>query len=130
MLGKHVFGTVPWSHGDHKFLETCGKQKKNFTISNVLTHSLLEILLKMRFHAICEVFWSLSGCKELKVIHFVALWSRCEMLSSGMHRKQKFEKKRKNLNRFKSDTAVLTFSFRLFSSPLFSRFLSHLVGIY
>ena len=67
------------------------KTIKNCTISNVLTHSLLEILLKMRFHAIWEVFWSLSGCKELKVIQFVALWSRCEMLSSGVHREQKFE---------------------------------------
>ena len=41
--------------------------------------------------------------------------------SLGMHREQKF---RGSLG-FKSDTAVLTFTFRFLSSPLFSPFLPH-----
>ena len=41
--------------------------------------------------------------------------------SSGMRRKQNFE----IVFGFKSDTAVLTFSFRFLSSPLFSHFLPH-----
>ena len=39
--------------------------------------------------------------------------------SLGMHREQKFR------DGFKSDTAVLTFTFHFLSSPLFSLFLPH-----
>ena len=42
--------------------------------------------------------------------------------SSGMRRKQNFE----IVFGFKSDTAVLTFTFRFLSSPLFSLFLLHI----
>ena len=45
--------------------------------------------------------------------------------SSGMHRKQKF----KIVFRFKSDTAVLTFTFRFPSSPLFLLFLPHFFSV-
>ena len=44
-------------------------------------------------------------------------------ISSGMRRKQNFE----IVFEFKSDTAVLSFTFRFLSSPLFS-FAEHLVG--
>ena len=45
--------------------------------------------------------------------------------SSGMHRKQKFE----IVFRFKSDTAVLTFTFRFLSSLLFLLFLPHFFSL-
>ena len=41
--------------------------------------------------------------------------------SLGLHRKQNFEV----VLMFKSDTAVLTFTFHFLSSPLFSLFLPH-----
>ena len=46
------------------------------------------------------------------------------LLSSGMRRKQNFE----IVFGFKSDTAVLAFTFRFLYSPLFSLFLPRLVG--
>ena len=77
------------------------------------------------------VFWSLSSYKELKLItnrftgrtlHGLLIqMQNISLRSSGMHRKQNFE----IVFGFKSDTAVLTFSFRFLSSPLFSLFLPH-----
>ena len=79
-----------------------------------------------------EVFGSLSSYyKELKLTtKLFAGRTLCGLLiqmqnislrSSGMHRKQNFE----IVFGFKSDTAVLTFTFRFLSSPLFSLFLPH-----
>ena len=72
----------------------------------------------MRFEASRVVFWSLSCYKELKLTtnRFTGrtlgglLMQNISLRSSGMRRKQNFE--------FKSDTAVLTFTFA-FSPPLF-----------
>ena len=88
------------------------------------------------------VFWSLSCYKELKLAtnRFAGRTLRgllfqvqnISLRSSGMRRKQNLE-----IFEFKSDTAVLTFTFRFLSSPLFFAFLAscfffslagHLVG--
>ena len=71
------------------------------------------------------VFWSLSCYKELKLTtnRFIGRTVRglliqmqnISLRSSGMRRKQSFE----IVFRFKSDTAVLTFTFRFLSSLLF-----------
>ena len=90
-------------------------------IIGFLTHLPLGITPK-------NLFWSLSGYKELKltknrfqVIHFAGCWSRYKssFRSSGMRRKHNF----KIVFGFTSATAVLTFSFRFLSSPLLSLFL-------
>ena len=77
------------------------------------------------------VFWSLSCCKELKLttnpftsrtLHGLLIqMQNISLRSSGMCRKQNFE----IVFWFKSDTAVLTFTFRFLSSPLFLFFLPH-----
>ena len=74
------------------------------------------------------VFWSLSCYKELKLTTkpftgrtprgLLIQMQNISLRSSGMRRKQ-------NFFGFKSDTAVLTFTFRFLSSPLFSLFLPH-----
>ena len=76
------------------------------------------------------VFWSLSCYKELKLAtnRFAGRTLRgllfqmqnISLRSSGMRRKQNFE-----IFEFKSDTAVLTFTFRFLSFPFFSLFLPH-----
>ena len=95
----------------------------------------------MCFEASRVVFWSLSCYKELKlttnpftgcVLHGLLIqMQNISLRSSGMRRKQNFE----IVFGFKSDTAVLTFTFPFLSSPLFSLFLliffslaGHLVG--
>ena len=80
-----------------------------------------------------RVFWSLLHCKELKLtIKPFRVCTLCYLLiqmqnislrSLGMHRKQTFEIP--VVFEFKSDTAVLTFTFRFLSSFLFSLFLPH-----
>ena len=87
------------------------------------------------------VFWSLSCYKELKLttnpftsrtLHDLLIqMQNISLRSSGMRRKQNFD----IVFGFKSDTAVLTFTFPFLSSPLFSFFLliffplaGHLVG--
>ena len=97
-----------------------------------LAHSPLESLPKTRFEASKEVFGSLSCYKELKLTtKLFAGCTLCGLLiqmqnislrSSGMHRKQNFEIL---IFGFKSDTGVLTFTFRFLSSPLSSLFLPH-----
>ena len=83
---------------------------------------------KTCFEASRVVFWSLSCYKELKLttnlftgctLHSLLIqMQNISLRSSGMHRKQTF----KIVFRFKSDTAVLTFTFH-FLSPLFLLFL-------
>ena len=85
-------------------------------------------LPKTRFNASRAVFWSLTCYKELKRIikPFTVRTLRglpiqmqnISLRSLGMCRKQNFEG-------FKSNTAVLTLTFRFLSSPLFSLFLPH-----
>ena len=77
----------------------------------------------MRFEASQVVFWSLSCDKEQKLATkpFTEL-QNISLQSSGMRRKQNFE----IVFRFESETAVLTFTIRFLSSPLFSFFLPHL----
>ena len=75
------------------------------------------------------VFWSLSCYKELKLTTnrftgrtlrgLLIQMQNISLRSSGMRRIQNF------VFGFKSDTAVLTFSFRFLSSLLFSLFLPH-----
>ena len=89
------------------------------------------------------VFWSLSCYKELKLttnpftgrtLHGLLIqMQNISLRSSGMCRKQNFEKFR--VFGFESDTAVLTLTFPFLSSPLFSLFLliffslaGHLLG--
>ena len=82
----------------------------------------------MRFEASQVVFSSLSCYKELKLttkpltgraLHSLPIQMlNISLRSSGIHRKQNLV--------IKSDTAVLTFTFLFFSSPLFLLFLSHL----
>ena len=77
------------------------------------------------------VFWSLSCYKELKLatnrftvrtLHGLLIqMQNISLRSSGMRRKQNFE----IVFGFKSDTAVLTFTFRFLSSLLFLLFLPH-----
>ena len=77
------------------------------------------------------VFWSLSCYKELKLTTnwftgqtlrgLVIQMQNISLRISGMRRKQNFE----IVFGFKSDTAVLTFTFRFLSSLLFSLFLPH-----
>ena len=72
------------------------------------------------------VFWSLSCYKELKLTTnrftgrtlggLLIQMQNISLRSSGMYRKQNF----KIVFGFKSDTAVLTFTFRFLSSPLFT----------
>jgi len=101
-----------------------------FSFFSTLTHSLLEILPKNAFWSYSRVvFWSLSCYKELKLttnpftgrtLHRLLIQvQNISLRSSGMCRKQNFE----IVFGFKSDTAVLTFSFPFLSSPLFSLFL-------
>ena len=87
------------------------------------------------------VFWSLSCYKELKLttnpftsrtLHGLLIqMQNISLRSSGMPRKQNFD----SVFGFKSDTAVLTFTFPFLSSPCFLLFLliffslaGHLVG--
>ena len=98
------------------------------TNKKALTHSLLEILPKTCFEASWVVFWLPLCYKELKLTTkpFTgrAFWSRCKLLACEVHaQKAKFWD-----FGFKSDTAVLAFTFRCLYSPLFSLFLPHLVG--
>ena len=77
------------------------------------------------------VFWSLLRYKELKLTikpfrvcklcYLLIQMQNISLRSLGMHRKQTFE----IVFEFKSDTAVLTFSFCFLSSLLFSIFLPH-----
>ena len=86
---------------------------------------------KTCFEAIRVVFWSLSCYKELKLTTnrftgrtlrgLLIQMQNISLRSSGMRRKQNFE----IVFGFKSDTAVLTFTFRFLSSLLFSLFLPH-----
>ena len=96
----------------------------------------------MRFEASRVIFWSLSCYKELKLTinrftgrtlrGLLIQMQNISLRSSGMRRKENFEIG----FGFKSDTAVLTFTFRLSLLPSFfaffaSFFLSlvgHLVG--
>ena len=95
------------------------KKKKTLVLS--LTHSPRKFHRKTHFEASLAVFWSLS-CEALKlttkVVHCAALCSTKMLVWEGMRRKQNFE-----ILGFKSDTAVLTFTFCFLSSPLFSLFL-------
>ena len=87
----------------------------------------------MRFEASRVVFWSLSCYKELKLTTnqftgralrgLLIQMQNMSLRSSG--RKQNYE----IVFGFKSDTAVLTFTFRFLSSPLFSRFLPHFFSL-
>ena len=82
------------------------------------------------FEASRVVFWSLSCYKELKLTTnrftgrtlcgLLIQMQNISLRSSGMRIKQNFE-----VFGFKSDTAVLTFTFRFLPSPLFSLFLPH-----
>ena len=82
------------------------------------------------FEASRVVFWSLSCYKELKLTTnrfagrtlrgLLIQMQNISLRSSGMRRKQNFE-----IKVIKSDTAVLTFTFRFLSSLLFSLFLPH-----
>ena len=93
-----------------------------------LTHSPLEIL--PRFEASRAVFWSLSCYKERKLTTkpcrgrtlrgLLIQMHNFSLQSSVMRRKQKFR-----VLGFKSDTTVLTFTFRFLSSLLFLLFLPH-----
>ena len=86
---------------------------------------------KTRFEASRMVFWSLSRYKELKLATkpftgrtlrgLLIQMQNISLRSSGMRRKQNFG--------FKSDTAVLTFTFRFLSSLLFSLFLPHFFSL-
>ena len=77
------------------------------------------------------VFWSLLCYKELTfttkpftgcTLHSLLIQMKnISLQSSGMRRKQNFE----IVFGFKSNTPVLTFTFRFLSSPLFSFFLPH-----
>ena len=77
------------------------------------------------------VFWSPSCYKELKLttnrftgrtlLGLLIQMQNISLRSSGMRRKQNFD----IVFGFKSDTAVLTFTFRFLSSLLFSLFLPH-----
>ena len=95
----------------------------------------------MRFEASQVVFWSLSCYKELKLttnlftgrtLHGLLIqMQNISLRSSGMCRKQNFN----IVFGFKSDTAILTFTFSFLSSLLFSLLLlfffslaGHLVG--
>ena len=85
----------------------------------------------MRFEASRVVFRSLSCYKELKLTTnrvtgrtlrgLLIQMQNISLRSSGMSRKQNFE----IVFGFKSDTAVLTFTFHFLSLLLFSLFLSH-----
>ena len=86
---------------------------------------------KTRFEVSRVVFWSLSCCKELKLTrklfvgcthHGILIqMQNINLQSSGIGRKQNF----KIVFGFKSDTAILSFTFRFLSSPLVSLFLPH-----
>ena len=54
----------------------------------------------------------------LQVVHLAAFWSRCKISACEVRACAESKK-------FKSGTAVLTFTFRFLSSPLFSLFLPH-----
>ena len=93
-----------------------------------LAHSTLESLPKTCFEASKEVFGSLSSYyKELKLTtKLFAGRTLCGLLiqmqnislrSSGTHKQAKFR-----VFGFKSDTAILTFTFCFLSPPLFFRF--------
>ena len=81
------------------------------------------------------VFWSLSCNKGLKLTTnrftgrtlrgLLIQMQNISLRSSGMRRKQNFD----IVFGFKSDTAVLTFTFRFLSSLLFSLFLPHFFSL-
>ena len=87
-----------------------------------------------------QVLWSLLCYWELKrttnylqVVHFPAFWSRCKILACEVQACA--ESKISRLKKFKSDTAVLTFTFHFLSSLFFHfsclicfSFAGHLVG--
>ena len=87
----------------------------------------------MRFEASRVVFWSLSCYKELKLTTnqftgrtlrgLLIQMQNMSLRSSG--RKQNYE----IVFGFKSDTAVLTFTFCFLSSPLFLLFLPHFFSL-
>ena len=89
----------------------------------------------MRFEGTRVVFWPLSCYKELKLttnrftgrtLHGLLIqMQNISLRSSGTRRKQNFEM----VFGFKNDTAVLTFTFRFLSSPLFSLFLPHFFSL-
>ena len=103
----------------------------NLDLSITLTHLPWRFCWKMHFEAIRVVCWSLSCYKELKLttnpftgrtLHSLLIqMQNISFRSSSVHRKQNFN----IVFGFKSDTAVLTFTFRFLSSPLFSLFLPH-----
>ena len=87
-----------------------------------LTHLPLKISPKNAFWT-WAVFWSMSCYKELKLtikpftghtLHSLLIqMQNISLWSSGTHRKQNF---------WHRETAVLTFTFRFLSSPLFLNF--------
>ena len=103
----------------------------NLDLSITLTHLPWRFCWKMHFEASRVVCWSLSCYKELKLttnpftgrtLHSLLIqMQNISFRSSSVHRKQNFN----IVFGFKSDTAVLTFTFRFLSSPLFSLFLPH-----
>ena len=124
-------GTLCFSRSSRLIKLCCPYCNISQITGELLTYLLLEILRKTRFEASRVVFWSLSCYKELKLttIRFTGRTLGCLLIqmqnislrSSGMRRKQNFE----IVFGFKSDTAVLTFTFRFLSSLLFSLFLPH-----
>ena len=100
--------------------------------SCLLTHSLLEILPKARFEGTRVVFWTLFCYKELKLttnrptgrtLHGLLIqMQNISLRSSGMRRKQNF------VFGFKSETAVLTFTFRFLS--ILSSFFAFLASFF
>ena len=62
---------------------------------------------------------------RLQVVHFVAFWSRCKISACEVQACPES----KIFWGFKSDTAVLTFTFCFLSSPLFSLFLPHFFSL-
>ena len=83
-------------------------------VVHLLTYSPVGVLLETRR----AVFWSLSGCQEIKhaAKPFTGPALGGLLISLGIRRKQSSEG-------FNSDIAVLTISFRFLSSPLLSLFL-------
>ena len=103
----------------------------SYTLNIRLTIRSWRFCRKTRFEASRVVLWSLLCYKELKLtsnrftdrtLHGLLIeMQNISLRSSGMRRKQNFD----IVFGLKSDTAVLTFTFRFLSSPLFSLFLPH-----
>ena len=96
---------------------------------NCLTHSPLKILPKNTFWSYSSGFLVTVVLLRAKTYHkavyrsyFAAFWSRCKI--SACEVQACAESK---ISRFKSDTAVLTFTFLVLSSPPFSLFFCLLV---